>query len=235
MASYHVEIKSGRKGSGAEHARYITREGKFNDRDDLALAGYGNMPDWALNDPLAFWRAADKYERANGAVYREWVIALPNEFDQEQSKAFVVKVLDGLLGSKPYQYAVHRGKAKLGGVDNNHAHIVYSDRKSDGLARSPEQTFKRYNREHPELGGCKKDSGGRTSMELRDEVIAKRKLIADIQNQMLSEMGSAMRVDHRSYRERGIQRQPERHLGQARVRNMSEQERVDYVALRNDS
>ena len=79
MASFHHRIKSGKKGSAAEHAAYIARKGAFRARDDLLFSGSGNLPGWAEGDPNKFWRAGDKYERANGAVYREHEIALPDE------------------------------------------------------------------------------------------------------------------------------------------------------------
>ncbi|MDK4547802.1 MobA/MobL family protein, partial [Kingella kingae] len=49
----------------------------------------GNMPKWAQNNPLDFWRAADQYERKNGTVYREHEIALPRELNAEQRAELV--------------------------------------------------------------------------------------------------------------------------------------------------
>lgn len=233
MASYHVEIKSGGKGAAAEHARYIVREGKHSKTEDLLEADFGNMPLWAESDPMTFWKAADKFERANGAAYRELVIAMPNEFNADQHKEFAAKAIGELIAGKPYQYAIHQPVAKLdGAAENTHLHLMFSDRKPDEHERSPAQTFARYNPAQPERGGCKKDSGGKTSMQLRDEVIAKRKMVADIQNAMLKAIGASTRVDHRSHRARGIESQPERHLGQARIKGMSAEDRATYVAGR---
>ena len=69
-------------------------------------------------------------------------------------------------------------------------------------------------------------------MQLRDDVIDKRKRVANIQNQMLAECGIDARIDHRSHRERGIHREPEQHVGQARIRMMSSEERAGYAAAR---
>ena len=60
MTSYHLEIKSGKKGSAEEHSKYILREGKYAKKEDLLYTAYGNMPEWADADPAAFWKAADK-------------------------------------------------------------------------------------------------------------------------------------------------------------------------------
>jgi hypothetical protein len=230
--TYHFEIKSGKKGSAAEHGKYIVREGKHRKRGDLVARGYGNMPEWSKDNPATFLKASDRFERANGAAYRELVISLPNEFTLSQHEEFVSKAVARLIGNKPYLYGIHCPEAELGKVDNPHVHVIYSDRQPDEHQRSPEKTFARYNSKHPDRGGCKKDSGGKTPLQLRDEVIAKRKLVADIQNEMLAEMGASTRVDHRSHRERGIERQPERHLGQARIRTMTVEERSDYLAAR---
>jgi len=49
--TYHFEIKSGKKGSAAEHGKYIVREGKHRKRGDLVARGYGNMPEWSKDNP----------------------------------------------------------------------------------------------------------------------------------------------------------------------------------------
>lgn len=232
MATYHMEIKSGKRGTAAEHAKYISRKGKHRHRGDLISTGYGNMPIWAKDCPEQFWQSADTYERVNGAAYRELIIAIPNEFDLGQAELFAERVVAKLIGDKPYQYALHAPNSSLGDTINTHMHVMYSDRIGDGIDRPPEKTFSRYNRKHPEQGGRKKDSGGMNSLQLRDDVITKRKTVADIENQILQETGHTARVDHRSNRERGIAKRPERHLGPARIREMSDEERTAYTASR---
>jgi hypothetical protein len=232
MASYHFEINSGKKGSVLEHARYITRQGKFSSYADLVDSGYGNLPSWAGDDPIEFWRAAEKYERENGCVFREYEIAFPIELDREQYRELARRTVKRVVGVKPYLYAIHEPVGKLGGVSNPHMHLMFSDRLPDGINRTPQQTFARYNPQHPERGGCKKDSGGKNRMELRDAARAQRRLIADIQNEMLVEVGAETRVDHRSYQERGVEREPERHLGAARIKGMTHAEKGRYLAAR---
>jgi hypothetical protein len=232
MASFHHRIKSGKKGAAKEHATYIERQGRYSDREDLIHAGYGNLPAWAEGDPAKFWKAADIYERVNGAAYREHVIALPNELSMDQILVLAARLVRELVGTKPYQYAIHASQGQLGGVTNPHMHLMYSDRVQDGIGRPAERMFSRYNSNHPEVGGCRKDSGGKSPMVLRDEVIATRKKIADIQNQTLAEHGIGARVDHRSLREQGQERRPERHLGQVRIRGMSADEKATYAEAR---
>lgn len=232
MASYHFEIKSGKKGAATEHARYITRQGKFAERKDLLATGYGNLPAGADGDPSTFWHNADLHERANGAAYREAIIALPNELGPAERRQFLDEIIPELIGDRPYQWAIHGPEGKLEGIRNVHAHVMYSDREPDGVARPIEQVFRRYNREHPDRGGRRKASGGRSRLQLRDELIAKRKLVADVENKMLADVGSTERVDYRSYKDRGIERKPERHLGPARVNRMTSVDKAVYLSRR---
>jgi hypothetical protein len=233
MANYHFEINSGKKGSALEHAKYITRQGKYRDHEDLVAVEHGNLPAWTGDDPMQFWKMANKYERANGSVFREYEISFSNEMNSEQWKELARRFVRRMVGPKAYHLAIHAPDAALAGVCNPHMHLMFSDRLPDGIERSPDRTFARYNASRPDRGGRKKDSGGKGRLELRDDARAKRKLIADIQNEMLAEIGVAARVDHRSYKERGIEGKPERHLGPARIKHMSEQEKTEYLAGRS--
>lgn len=218
MATYHWEIKSGRKGSAKRHASYITRSGFLAQRQDLVAVSYGNLPDWAEGSPARFWEEADKHERRNGATYREIVVALPNELTAAQNIELVNCYVQELVGSKSYQYAVHCPSAALGDVSQPHAHIMVSDRVPDGISRSAEQHFRRHNPAFPERGGCKKDSGGRLPLELRAEVTARRERWAALQNEFLARYGHAETVDHRTRIARGLSPAAERHFGPAGVR-----------------
>ncbi len=232
MASFHHRVKSGKKGSAAQHAAYIAREGFHSAREDLISTGSGNLPVWAEGDPVRFWRAGDKYERANGAVYREHEVALPVELTDAQREELVEAIIDEIVGDKPYQYAIHANTSTLEGSSNPHIHLMYSDRIPDGIERTSQQMFSRYNPNRPEIGGCKKDSGGKNALEMRIALIELRRKCAELQNKTLEKYGHSSRVDHRTLRQQGIQREPERHLGQAKVRTMSVDEKIQYVAER---
>ncbi|MDR7068128.1 hypothetical protein J2X02_000945 [Pseudoxanthomonas japonensis] len=232
MASFNFQIRSGGKGKALEHSRYVARRGYHRAKNDLVLSGCGNLPAWAEGDPERFWRAADAYERVNGTTFRELIIALPNILAGAPLRPLVADIIRQLVVGRPYQYAVHSPPSSLQGEQNLHMHLLYSDRMPDGFERSPEQTFARFNPIYPWQGGCRKMSSGRTPMQVRDDLIALRKLVADIQNTHLARHGHAVRVDHRSLRDQGISRAPERHLGPGRIRQMSPQEKQDYVQRR---
>lgn len=236
MASFHLSIKNGKKGKAANHSAYIARQGKYG-RDgrgeDLLLRQHGNLPAWADDQPTAFWSAADKFERTNGTAYVEFEMALPGELSTEQRVELVQKFAVQVCGNKPYEFAIHAPEAALGRVSQPHAHLMVNNRIPDSVDRSRELHFRRYNAVHPELGGCRKDSGGRHRGEMRALATAIRETWATLQNQYLEAYGHADRVDHRSYRSRGIDKVPERHLGYAKIKQLSDREVGDMVQNRN--
>lgn len=232
MASFHYRIKSGRKGAASRHSAYIVRQGYFSRREDLLWSGYGNMPDWAVDDPMCLFVASDRYERVNGSTYREHEIALPNELTGDQLRKLVDRLVRELAGVKPYLYAVHQPTSSLDGDANTHLHLMVVDRLPDGVARPPEQMFSRYNAKHPERGGCRKDSGGRTPLQVRHDMTRVREKIAATENAVLEEFGHGARVTSKSLCEQGINRTAERHLGPATVNRMSLAQRDEYVSGR---
>ncbi|MGB8518219.1 MAG: MobA/MobL family protein [Gallionella sp.] len=235
MASYHFSIKSGKKGTAAEHARYITREGKHkkdDDNNDLVITQHGNLPDWTNGNPLSLWNEADKHERANGSVYREFEIALPNELSTEQQLEIAKNLIKDHVKNKPYQFALHCPTSSIEGSPQPHLHLMMSDRLDDGLDRAPEQFFKRYNTKHPARGGCKKDSGGKEPRVLKEQVVTMRKNIAITINEALEKNGHSSRVDHRSHYEKGLTQEPERHLGQVGIKNLGDDGKEEVKAKR---
>jgi len=232
MASFHHTRKSGKPGTAAAHSAYTSRSGRHAEREDLVYSEHGNLPAWALDIPRVFWRAADAGERRNGAAYREDEIALPNELTVEQSCVLASTIARELVGSKAYELNVHLSTSQLSGNPNRHMHLMYCDRLHDGIERPPERYFARYNPKYPEKGGCRKDSGGRNRMEVRDNMIEVRRQIADFENEALERHGFDARVDHRSLKAQGKSQKPERHLGPAKVKAMSAETKVSFTAPR---
>ena len=216
MASYHLSVKVGAKGKASAHAEYIEREGeyKLKNKEKLEAVEHGNMPEWAQDNPNLFWQCADEYERKNGSTYREIEIALPRELTPQQRKELVQTFVEQELGEKhAYTWAIHTPKASIEGGEQPHAHIMYSERLQDGIERSPDQFFKRYNSKNPERGGCQKSNTAKTVEQRKTELVELRERFADLQNAYLEEYGHADRVDHRSLADQGIERTPEKHLG----------------------
>lgn len=221
MAIARLSMKAGMKGRGADHAAYIAREGRFANRlekgEKLEATESGNMPAWATGNPQAFWLAADAYERKNGTAYREMEIALPRELSPKQRKELVSDWVSQELGTThAYQWAVHVPRAADGG-EQPHAHIMFSERRCDSVARDPEQYFKRYNSKAPEKGGAKKGYGEfagqtRTAVERRQELVDLRTRWADMCNAHLEKAEQPSRIDMRSYADQGVDSVPERKM-----------------------
>ena len=173
MASFHCSVKVGKSGSGAAHADYIEREGKFasKSKDDLEHKESGNMPEFAETSG-EFWSAADQHERANGSVYREFEIALPRELTQAQRLELVREFVEQEIGDRhAYTFAIHNPKAAIDGGEQPHAHIMFCERINDGIDRDPEHFFKRANSKNPERGGAKKASEPQTHTQRKEAIL----------------------------------------------------------------
>ena len=233
MAVYHLKVSIGSRAGGQSagaKADYIEREGNYEkDREELEHKEHGNMPEWAKDDPGAYWEAADEHERANGRLYREIQFALPKELNEEQRRelasSFAASVTEG--ERLPYTLAIHRGGPN---GENPHAHLMFSERPNDGIERGKEQWFKRYNAKSPEKGGTQKSRAAMPQAWLEDT----RKAWAREANAALERAGRGERIDHRSLAERRdvaersgdlqqaaeLSREPNVHLGPERYRAM---------------
>ena len=232
MASFHCSVKSGKSGSGGAHADYIEREGKYasKEKDDLEHRESGNMPDWAETS-RDFWHTADANERANGAVYREFEIALPRELTKAQRLELVHEFIAQEIGDKhAYTFAIHNPKAAIDGGEQPHAHIMFSERKRDGIDRAADQYFKRWNAKNPERGGCQKSNIAKTPTERKAELVQLRERFAQLQNKHLARHGHSVQVTHLSLKAQGIDREVEPHLGPDRAKELAQAVKIDRLA-----
>lgn len=197
MAIFYWHIGSWQKGRASRQSNYIWGIEEFSSKEAVVHTAYGNLPHWCQHDPAAFWRTADRHERINGSAGRELVVSLPREFGLREWIALVDNLIRRDTGAKPYQYAIHVPMADGGDGLQPHAHILYSDRIPDNYDRPPEQFFSRFNSAAPEIGGCKKESGGQTAKQLRLELFRRKELWANLQNQALAAAGHEARVSHR--------------------------------------
>lgn len=204
MATYHLSVKTGKNASssgsrGASHYAYINRDGKYK-RADIEKIESGNLPSWA-KDAKHFWKLADKNERMNGRVYTELEISLPRELTQEQREELVSQFVEKTLGKNfTYSYAIHNPLAR-DGEQNPHVHLMFSERKLDGIDRDEAQHFKRYNSKNPELGGAGKDR----YFNARNFVSEVRVSWANTANDYMESIGLDSRIDHRSYQKIGTE------------------------------
>ena len=249
MAIYHLNVKTGTR-IGGQSARaksdYIGRDGKYKaDGEELEYKESGNMPEWAEDDPRQYWAAADEHERANGRLYREVEFALPRELNERERHEVASSFAKNLTGEErlPYTLAVHRGGEDGG---NPHAHLMFSERTNDGIERSAEQWFKRYNAQEPEKGGPRKS----TSTKPREWLENTREQWADHANEALERAGRSERITEASYKtqyfeaaENGDEREMARlqnrepgvHIGPHNVARAMRGEDLDRVAEAGDA
>ncbi|MEQ1907680.1 MAG: MobA/MobL family protein [Vicinamibacterales bacterium] len=216
--SIHLSVRSGSRSRGASASAafaYVTRTGDFAERDldEAVYTESDHMPGWAQEDPQEFWEAADLHERANGRLFVSADFALPRDLDHETQIALASTFVHGLTDGEqlPYTLAIHAGRDAEGHAHNPHAHVLISERSNDGIARPPEQWFRRANAADPERGGAPKSRAvhGPAWMEHT------RARWAALTNQVLADRGRSERVDHRSYARQGIDREPGSHFGPA--------------------
>jgi hypothetical protein len=224
---YHLSFRSGSRAGGASARSacdYILREDNYADpdRDPAIYAESGHMPSWAADEPAAFWDATDLYERQNGRLFVSADFALPRELDVDAQIQLARDFARDLTVDErlPYTVAVHPGCDRDGRSHNPHAHLMFSERRNDGMERSREQWFRRGDSSNPERGGAPKSR----HFHGRQWVDEARQVWAKLTNEALDRAGRPERVDHRSYERQGFDREPGTHYGPAAA----------YVAKRGD-
>ena len=249
MAIYHLNVKTGTRLGGQSalaKSDYIGREGKYEkDGEELEYKESGNMPEWAEDDPRGYWAGADAHERANGRLYRQVEFALPRELNERERVEVASSFAKNLTGEErlPYTLAVHRGGEDGG---NPHAHLMFSERTNDGIERSAEQWFKRYNAQEPENGGARKS----TATKPREWLENTREDWADHANEALERAGRTERITEASFEtqyfeaaENGDEREMARlqnrepgvHIGPHNVARAERGEDLDRVAEAGDA
>ncbi len=172
-----------------------------------------DAPEWAHN-PESLWNAAERAEkRINSTLGREIELALPSLLSPEERQRITEKFAAELV--ERYHVAVSVAIHAPGGKGddrNHHAHILFTTREMtpEGLGKKTRVLDDR-----------------KTGPQ---EVVKLRELAADIINESLAAAHSDIRVDHRSFKERGIDKEPTTHLGPA----ASEMERRGEPSERGD-
>tara|TARA_Y100001972_G_scaffold127504_1_gene184488 strand:- start:536 stop:1285 length:750 start_codon:yes stop_codon:yes gene_type:complete len=231
MVAFRLEIKSYGKGRAADRVRYALKP-KQADGSDILGHGHFNLPNFARNDPVEYFRNSDLYERKNGSAGRQMTIWLPAELPDDANVKLAAKLAHTLAGPRPTMYSVHKRHGSISGTDHPHVHVVSGDRVDDGLERDAKRHFSRALAADPSLGGAKKLSGGRTPGEMAEDVRQKRKTAGDLINAALAAHGLSGRVDPRSMRERGITRPWEPTLRQSQIRALSDDQKTEIQRRR---
>lgn len=122
MATFYLRTSNyGATKKAASNASYILGEGKYADKEEVSHTEANNLPDFAKNDPVQFFTAADNNERERSA--RGFVFAIPHE--AQDRNRWASDFAKDLCGNAPYLLAVHDKDG------NSHAHILMSERTLD--------------------------------------------------------------------------------------------------------
>ncbi len=179
-----------------------------------------DAPEWA-QDRNRFWNEAERAEtRKDGRLAREIEIALPHELTAEQRRWAVQDFVREAFVRKGYavDVAIH-APDKESDARNHHAHILIAERKlgADGFAKMKDP-----------------------AMNKREQLTEWREQWAHVANRHLERHGHAERIDHRSLKEQGVEREPTIHLGYAanemaqRGAQSDRMDRLKGVIERND-
>ena len=129
-------FSKGDKGTALNHITELTTS------KDVTFVEHGNMPNFAKENGLEFWKSADthQYDLANGKTPKVFTDIKNFHFAKEMTDDQKIAVL------KDYTAAHLEGHAYTAVIKNNKyghstAQIVFSVRKDDGNERSPEQYF----------------------------------------------------------------------------------------------
>jgi len=152
-----------------------------------------NAPDW-MKDRAKLWNAVEAVERRKDAqLAREIQLSLPHELDEAQNKILVLGFIQSQFVDRGMiaDVAIH-APDRQGDQRNIHAHVMLTLRELTGEGFASKKT-REWNK--PELLADWRESW------------------ADHQNELFQELGMEQRVDHRSYADQGIDREPTQHLG----------------------
>jgi hypothetical protein len=209
MAVYHLSatpIQRSKGHSAIAAAAYRAGERLYDERLDQVqdysrkhgvvrseIFAPENAPDWTRNRQ-ELWNKAEIAERQwNGQPAREIRLALPNELTDGQRADLVFDYVNDVFVSRGMiaDVSIHLPD-RHGDNRNHHAHILLTMRELDGDVFA---TRKQREWNRPEL------------------LENWREQWAEYQNDALTEAGFDARVDHRSYEDQGIDREPTRHIG----------------------
>jgi hypothetical protein len=169
-----------------------------------------DAPTWA-HEPEALWNAAERAEtRKNSPLAREVELALPSLLEPADRQPIAERFAAALVEryKVAVSVAIHQ-PGKDGDQRNHHAHILFTTREM-----TPEGLGKKT---------CVLDD-----RKIGPQEVTKlHELAADIINEHLAAANADIRVDHRSFKDRGIDSEPTTHLGPAAIEMERRGEQTD--------
>lgn len=216
MAIYHFSVKPISRGDG----RSAVAAAAYRSAQKLNDQRYGKVQDYERKSGVEIsqiyaptevapellnrnelWNKVEKSEnRKDACLAREFEIAFPKEFNKQQRKAMLDELCNQIV-NKYYvivDASIHAPHTESGSDERNfHAHIMFTTRAIDpstGLFAS--KKYRDFN----------KELGSKTTSKWRED-------FAILTNKHLKIGGFESRVDHRSFKEQGLNFEPTLHEG----------------------
>ncbi|HIU64307.1 MAG TPA: MobA/MobL family protein [Candidatus Avacidaminococcus intestinavium] len=212
MAIYHCSTKTVNRSSGRSAIASIAyRAGeKLEDKltgltHDFTRKGGVVYTEILSNldieiDRGELWNLAEKTElRKDARTAREWVIALPDELDEEQRKELARDFAKSLIDRYDVvaDLAIH-APSRNGNDKNHHAHILLTTRKAE---LDPENKLVLTKKADIELSNAKRKTLGMGTTQ--EDIKQVREKWANLANHGLEIAGYRQKIDHRSYADQG--------------------------------
>lgn len=212
MAIYHLNAKvvSRGKGQSAVAAAAYRSGEQLTDEQTGELKSYErralriihteimaaqSAPDW-VRDRNRLWNEVERFEKRKDArVAREIEVSLPHELTEEQRKLLVKDFAREAFTRHGYvvDIAIHTPEPRKD-QRNHHAHLMITPRPLKDGEFAP-----------------LKDA----SLNAKDQLTTWREQWANLANRHLARHGHDVRIDHRSLKEQGIDREATTHVGYA--------------------
>ncbi|MBU3848189.1 MAG: MobA/MobL family protein [Candidatus Acinetobacter avistercoris] len=222
MAIYHCTTKTVNRSSGRSAVASIAyRAGEkledkitglthdFTRKEGVAYTEILSNLDIEI-DRSELWNLAEKTEnRKDARTAREWVIALPDELDEEQRKELARDFAKSLVDRYDVvaDLAIH-APSKNGSDKNHHAHILLTTRKAE---LDPENKLVLTQKADIELSNTKRKTLGMGTTQ--EDIKQVREKWANLANYGLERAGYREKIDHRSYADQGNGLQATMHEG----------------------
>jgi ATP-dependent exoDNAse (exonuclease V) alpha subunit len=225
MAIYHLSMKpvSREKGRSATAAAAYRAAARIHDlrtgevwdftrrrgveHAEIVLPGSARGDASWARDREALWNAAEAGEkRKDSRTAREYELALPHEFTRRQQidlvRRFSLELADRY--GVAVDFAIHLPHWH-GDERNVHAHVMTTTRAINAAGLGAKATMEWSNTDL-----AKKGFGS-----TKHQLTSIRGFWSDLQNEKFRELGLDTRVDHRTLKAQGIEREPTTHLGPA--------------------
>ncbi len=177
-----------------------TKRSRHNEIEHAALMLPDNAPEWA-HDRRALWNAVEareKHPRAQPG--RKMIVTFPYEFSAVQRREAAYGIAEFIIHrhGAAVDLGIHRPD-KRGDPRNFHLHVLFAGRRFDengNWAKAKDRTLD--------------DRFGKGA----DEVFMMREHAAHVMNNIAARDKLGVYVEHRSYEDRGLDREPTQHMGQ---------------------